>query len=164
MKQESDIIFESKEFPIIQIVARVLILAWIVFAVFMYSINPIFFGISILSALILFLLISEIKITSTNLYITIKHDNLLPFLSKRKDYYFKDIDEISIDKEKRTLATFALDLVFYRPGFFGKMPDNLCIKHKSEGWVDIPISHTTKEGKEFISLVNSKIYTVPNTT
>lgn len=79
-------IAEIREYPPTQILFRVVCVAWVAFAMYKFSINPVFFGISILAALTVFLLITRMVITVTENAVSIEHQRILPILPPPSGY------------------------------------------------------------------------------
>jgi hypothetical protein len=137
---ETGTIIEIKEFPLIHIILRVLLIAWICFAVYNFDKNPVFFGFTIGLSAILFFTISERSITIDKSTLTVMNARWLPFLTTRKKYNIAEIEVIEYEKKEFILIAFILSTLSTFPShgwkqgyLFIKMSDGTWEKIKAIG-------------------------------
>lgn len=94
MPEESGEIDKVKENPVLKYFYLLILLGWIVFAVYMIEVNKAFFGISIAVAVIFSLFIRQKILVLTDQALILKEKMLIPVYSKQQSYPVNDITDI----------------------------------------------------------------------
>ncbi|MCZ4408799.1 hypothetical protein O3Q51_08270 [Cryomorphaceae bacterium 1068] len=149
-------IAEIREYPPTQILFRVVCVAWMAFAMYKFSINPVFFGLSILAALTVFLLITRMAITVTENAVRIEHQRILPFLSLVLVYPLDEIEEIQLDMADMSIAPrVPTDISVLFPNARVIRPESLNIKRKDTPWKKFRLVGTNEQYKDLVGIVQS---------
>lgn len=115
-KSKNEIIFRISEFAIIQFLFKILMLAWIVFAIFKMNLNPTFFSLTIIVALFFLSTMTETSFILKPSELIIVKSRWLWILNRSTIIKLTEIKDIEIEKGEFDKVSFLLNLVEYIPG------------------------------------------------
>ncbi len=95
MNQDSEILLEIKGKGLRQLVSRILLVLWIVFAINMWDHNPIFFLFSIVASLLLICFTTKDTIVIKRNEFEINYRSWIPLFDSSFQCFYSEIDEIS---------------------------------------------------------------------
>jgi hypothetical protein len=158
MTEENDILFKSNGLAWAQAIVRVFLIAWTVFAIYQYHLNPNFFAITIGAAIFLFLLISETKIMVRNDYLEVKTKRIIPWLSKTKKYYFTEIKEV-IYQEGTSRSPVSAITGLISPGavVYSGRSSQIILKTKNDDYIYITPGLSENRILEIVRIVQIQI-------
>ena len=162
---EKEIIIKIQDFPFSQYFFRLIILLWIGYALFMYTVNPYFFLFSIIFAVTILLIIAEKTIIAKNDSIEIINSRWLRFLNEKVTYKYSEISTIRYEEKNFEHNQFFLILFF---NFIFSTPSvgsnrmlhknvNIFIELKDHKQICIPKIGSKVKMKKLVDLVKLKI-------
>lgn len=144
---------EINESPLRVYIIRIALIFWIGFAAFKYELNPFFFGLTVLVAIILlaWLPIKKIFIANDTLYIN--KNRLLKFTNSEIEIPIYQLEEIKFEKGEWSLARFILDVFGHLAGSFGKAPSYIYYKEKNKNWVKMLAIGSPEDNENLVFIV-----------
>lgn len=144
--------YKIVEFSLTKYLIRGLLFLWIIFASVRFNINPTFFGITIIAALIFILTISEMSIEANKNFIEITHKKWLSLLNRKEIIEYDEIVDIVYIRPQISAISIILNLIMYAPGTLEKGP-RLSITLKEDRWAEIRTFGSEQMNKELIQFV-----------
>ncbi|MFC2132902.1 hypothetical protein ACFLRG_03790 [Bacteroidota bacterium] len=151
--------YKIVEYPLLQYIIRIVLFFWIIFASLKFSVNPSFFGITIIIALIIILTISERTIETKQHFIEIRHKKWLSFLSKKEKIGYNEIVDIQYVAPEMSGMAIVLNLIEYIPGTIQKGP-KLSFTLKRNRWKKIPTIGGKEKNDELIKAIKKNLQNI----
>jgi hypothetical protein len=153
-----ELITEIKEYPALQVLLRIMCLAWLAFGGYKFTLNPVFFGISLLVAITAFLLITRMVITVTEDMLIIRHERILPLLSVELVYPLDEIEDIHLDMADLSIvARVPADISLLFPSARVVRAESLSIKRRGKPWKKFRLVGSNEQYKELVAIVKSRM-------
>lgn len=157
--KKDDELFKIKEFSLFKNVLRIVLIGWIIFAIYKFNINQYFFGITILIAVVLIILISEMVLEAKENYIQICNNRWFRIFSSTFKAKYKDIELIYYEKSTINYVIFILTLIDGMAGTddIAKNDAKLYIKFKNGEVKEFYTIGNKNQNAKLINIVLSQI-------
>ncbi len=126
MEYKDEILFEAKGNIIMPFIFRLILLFWIIFAFYKWEINALFFGISIVVAVLIILFIFRASIIVRKNDFEIKSECWVPFFSSSFQCDYSEISDISYEKGESISSNILFVLLEFLTGLIGYSNRNRC--------------------------------------
>ena len=145
---------------------RLILTTWIIFAVYKFNMNPVFFGITIAFACFRILSVSYLKIVVTKKSLIFIRSRLLPFLNGKDEYFFSQIVNIEFDNSRVQRWKVVIDwIIRFLSSSIGSGPDAYLRLNLTENQTrKYTAFGSRKRNREIVNLINERIKTNANTT
>jgi len=153
---ENKYLYKIEELPVIQYLLRFIMFGWIYFAYTKFVINPIFFGFTIIVAVVIILSISESSVVATESQLIFINKRWLPFLNTTKRYFYAEITDIHYERRKTDGIVVLLNLIQHMPGTRTK-PAQITIFKKDGSSIKNSAIGRQVANDELMSIVKGKI-------
>jgi hypothetical protein len=134
---------------------RLILISWIIFAIYMYPINTFFFGITIFLSAILFIIsFNRQELILTSGEIILKNKRIIRTDKIVRKIILKDIRDCTLEKIRPTSLTWFLNFINYLPGTL-RTENYLIFRHKNNSLIGIKTFGSEKENTEILDRIKN---------
>lgn len=112
MNQDREALLVVKGKGVKQLLYRILLSIWIVYAIFLWDYNPVFFLISIIASIMLICFNTNDSIIIRNNEFEINYKSWIPLFNSSFHCFYYEIEEVSYGKEDKALLNLIRRLLF----------------------------------------------------
>ena len=158
MKHSSEIPIMLKENPVFKVLIMLILMAWIVFAVSMFEVNPGFFGVTILLAVIFILNIKRYLMIASAESLILKEVPLTPLFKKQYEIFYKEMDSVDYQDGEVNGLVMIISFIFLGTINFAHKEPAIFITLKDGTMLTLkPPKYDNDDNRELVKVVKTQI-------